>query len=453
MVRGPLTKGILAYAIPLALTGMLQKLFNAADTAVVGQFVGKEAMAAVGTTAPIICLIVNFFTGISLGTNIVIAHMTGSDDKEGVKKAVHTSVLFALLGGTALAVIGEVFASVMLRLLSVPEEVLPMTLTYLRIYFLGLPMMMLCNYISAILRSRGDLRTPMIAMSVSGVLNVILNLILVILLGMTVDGVALATLISNTVCAAWLVMTLIFNDGDIRLDLRSLKIDAKILKKILFIGLPAGVQSMVFQIANLYVQSAVNSLGTVAMAACAASGNVEGFIYDILQSFGYACATFVGQNTGAGNDRRCAKVLRRCFALDYLLTASVCLVLVLLRYRVMALFNPDPGVIEFACVRMLFLFVSYIFSIPYEICSGYLRGYDDPLPPSIIALVAICGIRFAWIAFYFPYHREFTSLMLVFPVSIGITAIVVSLWALVFGVRRKKNGQSAGMRQYAQTHG
>ena len=449
MVHGPLTKKIISYAIPLALTGILQKLFTAADMAVVGHFVGNEAMAAVGTSAPIVNLIVNFFSGISLGTNILIAHLTGSSDSEGVKKAVHTSVLFAILGGALFAVIGEASAMWTLRLLCVPEDVFPVTLTYLRIYFIGFPAMMICNYISAILRSRGNMHTPLITLSVTGVLNVILNLIFVVGLKMTVDGVALATLASNIVCALWLVLTLIRSKSDVALKRRYLKIDKNCLKKILFIGLPSGAQSMVFQVANLYVQTAINSLGTVAMAACAASGSIEGAVYDILQSFGYACATFVGQNSGAGNDRRCSKTICRCLALDYLFTVGICAAITVFRYNILAMFNPDPAVIEAASVRMMFLFASYLFSIPYEICSGYLRGYDDPLPPSVISLAAICGVRFAWIFLYFPSHHDLISLSLVFPISIGITALLISIWTLIFAVRRRR--AATKMRQNAQT--
>ena len=438
MLHGSLPKGILAYAIPLALTGILQQFFNAADVAVVGQFVGKEAMAAVGAAGPIVSLLVNFFTGNSLGTSIVIAQMTGAGDRSGVKKAVHTSVLFSFLGGLMITLIGEIAAVPTLRALSVPDEVFSMALVYLRIYFASVPATALCSFIASILRSHGDSRTPMIALTAAGGLNVLLNVVFVRVCGMTVEGVAWATLASNAICALWLIFFLMRHDGEIKLDVRSLRIDFGVLRRILYIGVPSGVQSMVFQFANLYLQSAINSLGTVAMAACAAARNIEGMIYEILQSFGYACATFVGQNHGAGNDRRCRETIKKCLALDYLVTAAICGVIFVFRYQIMGLFNPDPDVIGHSCIRLTFLFVSYFFSVAYEICSGYLRGYGRPLAPTVISLVFICGIRLLWVAFVFPAHGDFTSLMTVFPVSIGATSVIVFVWTVVFDVRRKK---------------
>ena len=195
---------------------------------------------------------------------------------------------------------------------------------------------------------------------------------------------------------------------------------------------------MVCQFANVYLQSAINTLGTVSIAACAAASNIEGMIYHVLQGFGYACATFVGQNHGAGNDERCVKTVKKCFWLDYLFTVSICAVVLLLRYRIMGLFNSDPEVVDQACIRIILLFISYIFSISYEICSGYMRGYGKPLSPTIISLVCICGIRFLWIMLFFPYHHDFTSLMLVFPISIAVTAITISLRTLFFEIGRKK---------------
>jgi putative MATE family efflux protein len=299
--------------------------------------------------------------------------------------------------------------------------------------------MTLCNFIASILRSHGDSRTPTVALGVTGALNVLLNVIFVRAAGMNVAGVALATLASNVICALWLIFILLRHDGEIKLVIKELKIDFAVLRKILYIGVPSGVQSMVFQFANLYLQSAINSLGTVSMAACAASRNIESMIYNVLQSFGYACSTFVGQNHGANNDRRCGMTIKRCLILDYVFTSSVCGIIILFRYQIMGLFNSDPEVIEQSCIRLLLLFLSYAFSVSYEICSGYMRGFGRPLSPTIISLICICGIRFFWVAVIFPSHRDFTSLMAVFPISIGVTSLVIALWTFVFAKKRKRS--------------
>lgn len=445
MMNGSLWKGILAYSVPLAITGMLQQLFNSADVAVIGRFVGKEAMAAVGSTSPIVGLIVYVFVGVSLGTNVVIAHMIGSHNRDGIKKAVHTSILMALIGGLIMTVIGEVVCSPLLSILSVPEDVLPMSVLYLKIYFLGMPLVMLYNFEAAIFRSQGDTRTPMIALTSSGVLNVGLNILFVCVFHMTVDGVALATIISNFLSAVLLLIILIRKSDDFHLSLRDLKIDGKTMKKIIKIGLPSGVQSMVFQIANIYLQSAVNSLGTTVMAASAAAYNIEAFSYHLIGSFGQACTTFVGQNHGAGNDERCVKTVRWCLLLDYILTIIVCSTCLLFRYQILSLFNTDPEVIRNGYIRLYMLFGSYLFSILMEVYSGYMRGYGKPLPPTVITLVFVCGIRFFWIYKIFPLHPTFITIIAVFPISISITAIVITVWAIVY---RKKHV----LKKYSENH-
>ena len=438
MVHGSLTKGILAYALPVALTGMLQAFFNAADMAVVGQFVGKEAMAAVGATSPVINLLINFFLGMSVGTGIILAQRAGSGDGEGVSKTVHTSVVFAVVGGVGIAAIGIIISAPLLSIMSLPEEVFPLSLVYMRILFAAEPAMMLCNFIATILRNHGDSATPMVTLSLTGALNVGLNVLFVRAFGMSVEGVALATLISYLICAVSMLVILMRREGDIRLVPRKLKIDPGTLKNIMYIGLPSGVQSMVFQFANIYLQSAINSLGTTAMAASAAASHPEGIVYYVVQGFGYACAAFVGQNNGAGDHRRCAAALRRCLLLDFIIAGGLSVLAALFRNEIMWLFNPDPEVIRLACVRFLLLLLGYMFCIAYEVFSGYLRGYSKPIVPTIISIVCICVIRISWVAFYFPSHRDFFSLMVVFPISLGMAALALAVASLVFAAERRK---------------
>lgn len=322
MVNGSLGDKILRCAAPLAVTGILQQMFNAADLAVVGQFSGKEAMAAVGGNAPIIGLLINLFVGISLGSNVIIARAIGRGDGQQVSKAVHTSVLVALLGGLFITVLGEFLAPSVVYMLDVPAEVLPLSIKYLRIYLIGMPVVLLYNFESAIFRSCGNTRTPLIALVVSGVLNVILNLVFVLGFGMDVDGVATATVISNLVSSALLFAALVRTELDIRIRPKDLRIHRNVLGQILKIGVPAGVQGMVFSFANIIIQSAVNSLGTTVMAASSAAYNLEIFAYYMMNSFGQVCTTFVGQNYGAGRNDRCRRTLKLCLLQSFVSTAA-----------------------------------------------------------------------------------------------------------------------------------
>ena len=304
MINGSLGDKIIRYALPLAVTGVLQQLFNAADLAVVGQFSGKEAMAAVGGNAPVIGLLVNLFVGISLGSNVMIARSIGQKDNETITKTVHTSVVMALLGGALLAVLGEFLAPGVVDMLDVPGDVYSMAVKYLRIYLAGMPVIMLYNFEAAIFRSCGDTRTPLAALVISGILNVILNLFFVLGLGMDVDGVATATVISNLISSVILFAALVKTKQAIRVEPKKLRVHGDVLGEMLKIGVPAGVQGMIFSFANIIIQSAVNSLGTTVMAASSAAYNLEVFAYYIMNSFGQACTTFVGQNYGAGKGER-----------------------------------------------------------------------------------------------------------------------------------------------------
>ena len=315
MLPGPIWNKIPRFALPVAATAILEQMFNASDVAVVGNFTGAArtlAVAAVGANNSIIGLIVNVFIGIALGANVVIANAIGRGDRDTVQKAVHTSVLVSILGGILVTVLGELIAGPLLGVLHVPEEVFPLALLYLRIYLAGMPVILLYNFEAAIFRSVGDTKVPLMALATSGVLNVLLNLFFVAVLHMTVNGVAIATVISNAFSAALLYRRLRRTDREIHLEPKQLRVDWAILKRILHIGLPAGGQSGVFAVSNIVIQSAINSLGTVVMAASSAAFNIEVLTYDILNSFSQACTTFVGQNFGAGELKRCKRTLALC---------------------------------------------------------------------------------------------------------------------------------------------
>lgn len=428
MLNGSMWGKIPLYALPVAATAILEQLFNASDIAVVGNFTGSGksvAVAAVGANSPIIGLIINLFVGIALGCNVVIANAIGQENKERVSKAVHTSVIISVLGGVFIAVLGEIIASPLLKSLQVPDDVFASALLYLRIYLLGMPVILLYNFESAIFRSIGETKTPLVALAVSGVLNVLLNLFFVAILHMTVNGVAIATVISNVVSSAILFIKLIKSEHTIKIEFSKLKIDGKILLQIIKIGLPAGIQGAVFAVANIVIQSAINSLGTIVMAASSAALNLEVFTYDILTSFGQACTTFTGQNYGAKKYSRCRQVLKISLLEGAItLVISIGIVFISGKY-LLAIFNNDTKVIELGYTRLILVMSAHIFSLIYEVISGYLRGFGISLVPAILTTLGVCVVRIIWIKLYFPQHQTFEAILTAYPISLSLTAVLM----------------------------
>ena len=428
ILNGPMWDKILRYALPVAATGILGQLFNASDIAIVGNFAEGDtvaAVAAVGANGPVIGLLLNIFIGIALGANVVIANAIGRGDSNTVSRAVHTSIVAAVLGGIIVGLLGQLLAEPVLSMLQVPEDVFPLALKYMRIYLLGLPVIFLYNFEAAIFRSAGDTKTPLIALALSGVLNVILNLFFVIVLNKTVDGVAIATVLANVVSSVVLLRRLLRSELFIHVEFKNLRIDWKILWRILKIGVPAGIQGAVFSLSNIVVQSAINSLGKVTMAASSAAFNVEVMAYYILNSFGQACTTFVGQNYGAGQIDRCRKALKLCLIESVIATAcAVCIALLSGKYLI-ALFNNDPEVIRLGMVRMKFIFMSYIFSTIYDCMSGYMRGFGISLTPALLTIFGVCGTRIIWIYMVFPMSQTFETIMQVYPISLAINMVLI----------------------------
>ena len=428
ILNGPMWDKILRYALPVAATGILGQLFNASDIAIVGNFAEGDtvaAVAAVGANGPVIGLLLNIFIGIALGANVVIANAIGRGDSDTVSRAVHTSIVAAVLGGIIVGLLGQLVAEPVLSMLQVPEDVFPLALKYMRIYLLGLPVIFLYNFEAAIFRSAGDTKTPLVALALSGVLNVILNLFFVVVLNKTVDGVAIATVLANVVSSVVLLRRLLRSELFIHVEFKDLRIDWKILWRILKIGVPAGIQGAVFSLSNIVVQSAINSLGKVTMAASSAAFNVEIMAYYILNSFGQACTTFVGQNYGAGQIDRCRKALKLCLIESVIATAcAVCIALLSGKYLI-ALFNNDPEVIRLGMVRMKFIFMSYIFSTIYDCMSGYMRGFGISLTPALLTIFGVCGTRLIWIYTVFPASQTFETIMQVYPISLAINMVLI----------------------------
>ena len=427
MLNGPLWNKLPRYALPVAATGILGQLFNAADIAVVGNFTGDmrtAAVAAVGANSPVISLILNLFIGIALGANVVIANAIGRGDRETVHRAVHTSIVTALIGGVLVAIFGQLIAAGLMGLLNVPDDVYPLALAYLRIYLLGMPVILLYNFEAAIFRSVGDTKVPLIALTVSGVLNVILNLFFVIVLKMNVNGVAIATVLSNAVSSVLLLRRLLHGDL-VRVEIRQLRIDPAIFRKIMRIGLPAGIQGAIFSVSNIIIQSAINSLGTVVMAASSAAFNIEIFTYDIVNAFGQACTTFVGQNFGAGEFKRCKKTLLLCLAEGAVILLAAIALIISFGKPLLSIFNSDPEVINIGYIRVMLVVSAHFFSMLYEVMSGYLRGFGISLGPAILTMIGVCVVRLLWIQFVFPLSRTFRTIMLVYPVSLSLTALMI----------------------------
>ncbi len=422
MLNGSIADKILVFALPLAVTGILQQLFNAADVAVVGRFVGKTAMAAVGSNTSLIALILNIFIGVSLGANVVIAMLTGQNHKEKISRAVHTAIVVAVISGLIATVVGEIVAVPVLRLMSVPDEVFDMAVLYLRIYLLGMPVILLYNFESAIFRSQGDTRTPLFCLILSGVINVLLNLFFVIVCGMAAEGVALATIIANLISAALLFYILCKREGPVQIHINKLRIDGALLKRMLKIGLPAGIQGMLFSFSNVLIQSAINALGEDVMAASSAAFNVEIFVYYLVNSFGQAATTFVGQNYGAGNIARCRKVTAICTGMDMAITAVVSLTMLYFATPLLQIFNSDPAILSYGIIRLRYILSAEVITVIMEVFSGCMRGYGYSTVPAVICFVGVCGLRIAWVYTAFNISPTYHTLMMVYPISWGITS-------------------------------
>ena len=442
MLHGPLVPKIIAYALPVAASGLLQQLFNAADVAVVGRFAGSDALAAVGANTYLISLMVNLFVGVSLGANVTIANYFGKGDKDGVTHATHTSIALSLICGTVLLVAGQVLARPVHQAIGTPDELLDQAMLYFRIYYLGMPPIMLYNFASAVLRSKGDTRRPLLVLIVSGVLNVALNLLFVVGLHLDVAGVALATLLSNVASSLALVEMLRREEGIYHLSLRQLRIDREALGGIVRVGLPAGIQSSIFSLSNIVLQAAINSLGQTAMAATTVATNFEYFTYNAILGFSQAGTTFVSQNDGAGNHERCRRVTRLTLLLGPVFTLAVGVFFYALRVPFVSLFTTDAAVKPLAYQRILRATCFQWVNAVNEIFSGAMRGYKRSTVPAAISIVAICGTRILWVHTGFAMPRTYAQLVLAYPISWLVAAVAQGVaYALVM---RSMRGAARG---------
>lgn len=421
MCNGPLLSKILIFALPLMASGVLQLLFNAADIIVVGQFSGSQALAAVGSTSALVNLFTNVFIGFSIGTNVLVAQLFAAKDDKNVFEIVHTSILLAFIGGIFLILVVIPFAPVILAWMGTPDDVLSQAALYIRILFVGMPMMLVYNFGAAILRAIGDTRRPLYYLAFSGVINVVLNLIFVIVFHMGVAGVALATIISQTISALLVCKCLMQSDGMYRLDIKSLHINKGKMMAIVRIGLPAGLQGAVFSISNVLIQSSVNSFGSVAMAGNTAGNNIEGFVYTAMNALYQTALSFTSQNLGGGKYERIRKVAVQCLILVTLIGAVFENLAIYFGDTLLGFYSSDPEVIAFGLRRLTIMCRVYFLCGLMDVTVGVLRGLGAAMSPMIISLTGACGLRVLWIFTVFQWHRSLETLYISYPITWTIT--------------------------------
>jgi len=445
LTEGPLIGGIVVYTIPVILTGILQLLFNAADLVVVGRFCGSVSVAAVGATSSLTSLFVNAFIGLSVGAGVAVARAAGAYDDETVHKTVHTAIPAALICGAILTVLGISLSGTVLGLMGTPDNVLPLSAVYMKIYFAGITFNMLYNFAASILRAIGDTRSPLFFLTIAGVVNVILNVIFVTVLDMNVAGVALATTISQAISAILVLFTLMRRTDSCRLELKKIRIYKKQLLTIVRIGLPAGIQSSLFNISNVLIQSSINSFGDIVMSGNAAAQNIESFVYTTLNSFYQTTVNYVGQNAGAKKYDRILKVVLICIICVTVVVFSVSIVIVSFSDTLLSIYITDSAeAIMHGANRLSVVCFTYFLCGIMEISTGALRGLGSSVTPMLLSIFGVCGIRLGWIYTIFQLERFHSPfwLYMSYPVS-WIATFVAQFIAFAFVYRMQKRRDEA----------
>lgn len=437
MTHGALFSKIVLFSVPLMLSGMLQLLFNAADVIVVGRFVGESSLAAVGSTGSLTNLLINLFIGFSTGTNVLTAQAVGAGDKKLANDTVHTSILFSVICGAFLAVVGFALAKPMLVLMDTPADVIEKAATYMKIYFLGMPVCMLYNFGNAIMRALGDTRRPMYYLIFAGIVNVVLNIVFVTKFDMDVAGVAYATVISQAISAFLIVRSLCKLDNECRLNLKKLRMSGSVIARMMKIGLPAGIQGMMFSISNVLIQSSVNFFGKTVMAGNAAAQNIEGFVYTAMNSVHQTAVSFTSQNYGARNFDRIKKVFLQCTVV--VTVVGIALSTIVLRFgeQLLPLYSNTQGVIEYGLLRFKYVCATYFLCGVMEAIVGVIRGMGSSVVPMIFSLIWACVYRSAWVLTVFEQHKNLETLYISYPIS-WIATIVCQLVYFIWLYKREK---------------
>lgn len=443
MTEGPFLKKILLFSVPLMLTGLLQLAYNSADVIVVGRFVGSEALAAVGSTGSLVNLFLNVFLGLSMGSGVMVARHIGEKDDEKLKKCVHTAMLLSLICGLFIGAVGFFASSYMLRLMDVPDDVIELASLYLKIYFLGSPGLLAYNFGASIIRATGDTKRPLYILTFSGLVNVILNLVLIIVFDMGVSGVAIATIVSQYLSALLIIIYLTRMPNACRLIFGKLGINRSELKSIIRLGLPAGIQNSLFSVSNVIIQSTVNSFGSVAMAGIAAGSNFDSYVYTCTNAVAQTTMNFTSQNMGAKKYRNIGKVYRYCLLITIVVGLAMGWLGRIFGNQIVGLFSDDPQVIAIGAERLKLIMPFYFFCSLMDVAACQIRGMGKSFEPMIVSLVGACGIRLFWIYFILPLNHTLIFLYWAYPLSWSLTFF--AQFALYFIVKKqmKKKGQFA----------
>lgn len=435
MTTGPFFKKIILFSIPLIFTGLLQLVYNTADTVIVGRFAGKQALAAVGSTGSLVALILNVFMGLAMGAGVVTAKYIGAGNIQKVKRCTHTAMLLSVVCGIAVGIIGFFVSGWMLQIMNVEAEILALSTLYLKIYFLGAPGMLIYNFGAAILRSHGDTQRPLYILFLSGIVNIVLNLILVIPVKLGVSGVAIATVVSQYISAALVVVCLLRTDSVIKIHLKELRIHKSELLEIVKIGVPAGIQNSMFSIANVIIQSSVNAFGENAMAGIAAGSNYDSYIYTCTNAFAQTTMTFTSQNVGAEKYENVSKIYGRCLLLTCVVAGGLSCIGYVLRSQIVGIFSDVPEVIAIGAERMQLIMPFYITCSLQDVAAGQIRGLGRSTEPMLVSLIGTCGVRLLWIFVFLPMNRTLMNLFIAYPLSWAITFIAQ---AALYAVLKKK---------------
>ena len=436
MLQGPLFLNIVTYTIPIILTSLLQLLFNAADLVVVGRFCGSLSVAAVGATGAITNLVVNLFIGLSIGAGVCMAHAIGGRDETAMHRTVHTALPMALVSGCVLTVIGVIFSETFLVWMGTPADVLPLSTLYMQIYFCGMTFNMVYNFCAAILRAAGDTKSPLVFLTVAGVINVMLNVFFVTVFHMNVAGVALATTISQGVSAVLVVITLMRRADGCKLQLKKLRFYKAQLIKMISKGLPAGIQSSMFSISNVVIQSSINSFGEVFMSGNAAASNIEGFAYVCMNAFQQTALNFVGQNVGAGQYKRVSRISGICLGCVTVVGIAVGAAVYLFAPQLLSIYITDSAeAIGYGVQRMAYVLIPYFLLGLQDVTTGLLRGMGTSFAPMVISVLGICGLRICWIntVFQIPEFHTPDWLFISYPISWAVTfAAEIVLYIIIY---------------------
>lgn len=423
MCNGPLFKKFLIFALPIVAMNILQLMFNAVDMIVAGRFVGSIALAAVGATGSLINLIVNFFMGLSAGTSVVVAQDYGANKLDDVSRSVHTSIYVGIISGFIVMVIGLIFCEPLLVMMGTPEDIIGLSVLYMKIYFLGVPASMVYNFGASILRAVGDSRHPMYYLIISGVANVFMNLFFVIVLHMGVDGLAWATILSQYLAVIFIMAYMVKSDGAIRFVFRQMRMDGEKLKQIVRIGLPAGIQSMLFSISNVLIQSAVNSFGSVMVAASSAAGNIEGFVGTTMNAYYNAAISFTGQNMGAKKYDRIDTVAKVSTGLIFATWLIMGGLTMLFARPLLSIYTTDAQVIRLGALRINVMMIAYFTCGMMNVYPGITRGMGFSVLPVLCTLVGACLMRIIWLWTFFAWHPTMVMLFACYPITWALAGI------------------------------